>query len=109
MFHGLKADMYFTGEMPQHSVLAAVAGGGFVALCKSDPIFRYSCVCSCIHSLGGHTNTERGYLRILAEKLKNQLQSEAQHASASSPDLASALSSLEIHVSTADKHPLLIV
>lgn len=109
MFHGLKADMYFTGEMPHHSVLAALASGGFVILCKSDPVLRYSCVRSCTHLLGGHTNTERGYLRVLAEKLKNQLQSEAQDANASSPDLASTLSSLEVHVSTADKHPLLVV
>ncbi|KAH8094616.1 NIF3-like protein-like protein [Cristinia sonorae] len=87
LLDGVDADLYFTGEMPHHSVLAAVANGRFVALC-------------------GHTNTERGYLPVLAENLKAQFQTDAQ---AANPDVASVLRSLEVHVSKTDKHPLEIV
>ena len=31
--YGVKADLYFTGELAHHVVLAAIAGGGYVALC----------------------------------------------------------------------------
>jgi dinuclear metal center YbgI/SA1388 family protein len=48
---GVKADLYLTGEMGHHDVLAAVASGTCVILCE-------------------HTNTERGYLKnVLMEKL----------------------------------------
>ncbi|SJL12455.1 related to Protein NIF3 homolog [Armillaria ostoyae] len=43
MLVGRDADVYFTGEMSHHEVLASVAAGKHVVLC-------------------GHTNTERGYL-----------------------------------------------
>lgn len=40
---GVEADLYFTGEMPHHAVLASVASGRFVALCESYPSSgRYS-------------------------------------------------------------------
>ncbi|KAJ7081996.1 NGG1p interacting factor 3 [Mycena belliarum] len=68
------ADVWFTGEMSHHEVLAAVAGGSHVVLC-------------------GHTNTERGYLPILAAKLRTQL------------DDADA----EVIISKADAHPLQFV
>ncbi|KAJ3868593.1 NGG1p interacting factor 3 [Lentinula novae-zelandiae] len=78
VFAGKKADVYFTGEMQHHEVLAAVAAGTNVILCDK----------------GGHTNTERGYLPILASKLKAQL-----HAAAFDEPF-------DIVVSNTDKHPL---
>ncbi|KAL0059976.1 hypothetical protein AAF712_013247 [Marasmius tenuissimus] len=54
MLLGKDADVYFTGEMSHHEVLAAVAAGKHVILC-------------------GHTNTERGYLPALAAKLRAEL------------------------------------
>ncbi|KAG7086161.1 hypothetical protein E1B28_002122 [Marasmius oreades] len=75
MLLGKDADVYFTGEMSHHEVLAAVAAGKHVVLC-------------------GHTNTERGYLPVLAGKLRKELESEE---------------SVEVLVSKADKHPLDIV
>ncbi|KAF7292127.1 hypothetical protein MIND_01239700 [Mycena indigotica] len=47
-------DVYFTGEMQHHEVLAAVGKGTHVILC-------------------GHTNTERGYLPLLKAKLQAEL------------------------------------
>lgn len=44
LFKGVQADLFLTGEMSHHEVLAAVASGSSVILCN-------------------HTNTERGYLR----------------------------------------------
>ncbi|KAF8824550.1 hypothetical protein HHX47_DHR8000169 [Lentinula edodes] len=75
VFAGKKADVYFTGEMQHHEVLAAVAAGTNVILC-------------------GHTNTERGYLPVLASKLQAQL-----HAAAFDEPF-------DIVVSNTDKHPL---
>ncbi|KAJ7738078.1 NGG1 interacting factor 3-like protein [Mycena maculata] len=79
MFSGLgtKADVYFTGEMQHHEVLAAVAAGTHVILC-------------------GHTNTERGYLPTLATKLRSELEA--------TPD--SELDGFEVIISEEDKHPL---
>ncbi|KAJ3808361.1 NGG1p interacting factor 3 [Lentinula aff. lateritia] len=75
VFAGKKADVYFTGEMQHHEVLAAVAAGTNVILC-------------------GHTNTERGYLPVLASKLETQL-----HGAAFDEPF-------DIVVSNTDKHPL---
>ncbi|EPY51266.1 NGG1 interacting factor 3 family protein [Schizosaccharomyces cryophilus OY26] len=48
---GTEADLYFTGELSHHQVLALIAKGISVILC-------------------GHSNTERGYLKdVMAEKL----------------------------------------
>ncbi|KIY48318.1 NGG1p interacting factor 3 [Fistulina hepatica ATCC 64428] len=55
---GVDADVYFTGEMSHHEVLAAVAAGRYVVLC-------------------GHTNTERGYLPVLAQQLRHYLDNDA--------------------------------
>ncbi|KAI9224176.1 NGG1 interacting factor 3-like protein [Blastocladiella britannica] len=69
-----RADLYWTGEMGHHEVLASVATGTHVVLCE-------------------HTNTERGYLRAgLLPRLQREL----------GPDVA-------IHVSNADRDPLVIV
>ncbi|KAJ3333428.1 hypothetical protein HDU76_008239 [Blyttiomyces sp. JEL0837] len=48
---GVDADLFFTGEMSHHEVLAAIASGVGVVLCE-------------------HTNTERGYLKLFAGKLR---------------------------------------
>lgn len=63
----------------QHEVLAAVASGRHVVLC-------------------GHTNTERGYLSTLAEKLRAELS-----------DTNFSGEGVEVHVSDKDRHPLDIV
>ncbi|KAJ3571539.1 hypothetical protein NP233_g3693 [Leucocoprinus birnbaumii] len=79
MLVGKQADVYLTGEMSHHEVLAAVAAGKHVILC-------------------GHDNTERGYLPILARKLLAELQgSQATDRGATD---------VEVAVSQADRHPL---
>lgn len=77
MLTGVNADLYFTGEMAHHEVLAAVSSGTNVILC-------------------GHDNTERGYLTTLKEKLQAALAKEQAQG-------------LEVHVSTKDRHPLVIL
>lgn len=47
---GINADLYLSGEMGHHDVLAAVQQGRCVVLCE-------------------HTNTERGYLQVLKDTL----------------------------------------
>lgn len=51
---------------------------------------------------GGHTNTERGYLTILAERLKKELGSQESKDEGVSSDV-------EVLVSQKDQHPLQIV
>ncbi|KAH7886441.1 NGG1p interacting factor 3 [Phlebopus sp. FC_14] len=63
---GVDADVYFTGEMSHHEVLAAVAAGRYVVLC-------------------GHTNTERGYLPILASTLRSTLAEFAKQGACTTP------------------------
>jgi dinuclear metal center YbgI/SA1388 family protein len=54
----VNADLYFTGEMGHHDVLAALSRGSNVILCE-------------------HTNTERGYLKnVLQPKLAELLRKE---------------------------------
>ncbi|PBK82611.1 NGG1p interacting factor 3, partial [Armillaria gallica] len=55
MLVGRDADVYLTGEMCHHEVLASVTAGRHVILC-------------------GHTNTERGFLPVLAERLRKEIQ-----------------------------------
>ena len=52
--HCAQADLLLTGEMRHHDILARVAQGTSVILTD-------------------HTNTERGYLRVLAEHLRHEL------------------------------------
>ena len=54
MLAGRDADVLLTGEMGHHDVLAAVERGANVVLCE-------------------HTNTERGFLRIFARRLRQRL------------------------------------
>lgn len=114
MLLGVDADVYFTGEMShvrppfahkvhrfeliyaQHEVLAAIATGRNVILCKSsDRTLRKECS---EYVLGGHTNTERGYLPVLASRLKaelGKLEGEEKGSEATS-----------VHISQEDRHPL---
>ncbi|KAJ8507707.1 hypothetical protein ONZ45_g9955 [Pleurotus djamor] len=85
MVVGKPADVYFTGEMSHHEVLASIAGGSNVILC-------------------GHTNTERGYLLLLAKRLTDELGLEIE----GSPIAKGDLEGFEVIVSSADKHPLTI-
>lgn len=66
----IQADCYLTGEMKHHDVLGAVQNGTSVILC-------------------GHTETERGYLKILRRLL-----------------LAETDTAIEIVLSTSDRAPL---
>jgi len=85
MLLGHDADVYFTGEMSHHEVLAAVAAGKVVVLC-------------------GHTNTERGWLPVLASRLGDELRLLQDQGT----DF-DAEAKLEVHVSTADHDPLRFV
>lgn len=91
LFSGVDADVYFTGEMQHHDVLGAVARGRYVILC-------------------GHTNTERGYLPILAKKLSDTLSELARDESSNGLSREERIeiekNQLDIHISEADKHPL---
>ncbi|KAF8079324.1 NGG1p interacting factor 3 [Lyophyllum atratum] len=82
MLMGKTADVYFTGEMSHHEVLAAVAAGKHVILC-------------------GHTNTERGYLPVLASKLRHELGRDV--------DQDPGVLGVEVVVSQKDQHPLQLV
>ncbi|KAG8785469.1 hypothetical protein FRC12_017538 [Ceratobasidium sp. 428] len=77
---GAKADVYLTGELSHHEVLAAVAQGTSVILC-------------------GHSNTERPYLPVLQQKLQEALDKD--------PELQGE--KYEVVVSSADKDPLEIL
>ena len=54
VLNGVDADLLLTGEMRHHDVLDAVASGTNVVLCD-------------------HTNTERGYLPRLADRIMNEI------------------------------------
>ncbi|KAH9943999.1 NGG1p interacting factor 3 [Epithele typhae] len=85
MLLGVDADVYFTGEMSHHEVLAAIQSGHNVVLC-------------------GHTNTERGYLPWLAKDIEEFIQEEL--AQPTDPAEAEFLKNLEVVVSTKDEVPL---
>jgi dinuclear metal center YbgI/SA1388 family protein len=69
---GTDAQLYLTGEMRHHYVLAALEAGRTTILCE-------------------HTNTERGYLKVLQARIRALL-----------PDL-------QVHVSQRDREPLEVV
>ncbi|TRM61185.1 GTP cyclohydrolase 1 type 2/Nif3 [Schizophyllum amplum] len=81
MLAGKEADVLLTGEMGHHDVLAAIAAGKHVILC-------------------GHTNTERGYLPVLAARLAAELNGAG---------VVSTLGPVEVVVSQRDAHPLQFV
>ena len=73
LLRGVKADLLVTGEMSHHEVLDAISNGSNVILCE-------------------HSNTERGYLRVLKQKLKDFLSEE-----------------IEVIISETDSDPLKVV
>jgi len=56
ILNGVKVDLFLTGEMSHHDILAATESGTSVILCE-------------------HSNSERGFLKVFAERLSRQLQS----------------------------------
>jgi hypothetical protein len=93
-------------------VLAAVAAGKHVVLCtllsRTCSIVHYT---DSPHDTGGHTNTERGYLPVLATKLQAELKKFQQtdtFASYADTD-QEIVRQLEVHVSVEDRHPLQFV
>ncbi|XP_070204333.1 NIF3-like protein 1 [Littorina saxatilis] len=70
---GVKADLYLTGEMSHHEVLDAVCKGTSVVLCD-------------------HSNTERGFLKVVQGRLKEKLGN-----------------GVEVIVSETDRDPLVVV
>lgn len=58
-------------------------------------------------SIGGHTNTERGYLPWLAKDIKEFIQEEVSQPT--DPAEAELLKDLEVFVSQKDEHPLVTV
>ncbi|KAI8137750.1 GTP cyclohydrolase 1 type 2/Nif3 [Fennellomyces sp. T-0311] len=77
----VQADLYFSGEMGHHDVLAALAQGTSVVLCE-------------------HSNTERGYLSaVLRPKLQDMLVNERSGEG----------DAIEVVVSQVDKDPLVIM
>lgn len=98
MLLGADADVYFTGEMSHVSLLACQSGTiqSYLATLKHEVL---AAVASGRHVvLCGHTNTERGYLPKLAEKLREELK-----------DSSFSGEGIEVHISTQDRHPLEIV
>lgn len=73
VLRGTYADVFVTGEMSHHDVLAAVAEGTAVVL-------------------AGHTNTERGFLRVLGKRLSSEFGK-----------------GLQVRVAKADRDPLSVV
>jgi len=73
VLRGASADVLVTGEMSHHEVLAAVASGTAVVL-------------------AGHSNTERGFLRILSKRLTSEFGK-----------------ALQVKVAKSDRDPLAVV
>ena len=73
VLRGVPADVYVTGEMSHHDALAAVASGTSVIL-------------------AGHSNTERGFLRVLGKRLTGEFRKE-----------------LQVRVAKGDRDPLTVV
>ncbi|KAG0168615.1 NGG1 interacting factor [Apophysomyces sp. BC1015] len=82
----VQADLYFSGEMGHHDVLAALAQDTSVILCK--------------RTIGEHTNTERGYLSaVLKPALEQQLKEDRSEDG----------QAIEVVVSQVDRDPLVIM
>lgn len=73
VLHGVKADLYLTGEMSHHEVLDAACKGTHVVLCD-------------------HSNTERGFLKVVQRRLVDKLETKVQ-----------------VIVSEVDRDPLVVV
>lgn len=106
MLLGVDADVYFTGEMAHHEVLASIQSGHNVILCACFYLLGGRAG-SQGHSTGGHTNTERGYLPWLKKDIEEFIQEEL--AQPTDPAEAEMLKGLEVAVSARDEYPLAIV
>ncbi|GAA5824706.1 hypothetical protein JCM5353_004416 [Sporobolomyces roseus] len=82
---GVKADLYLTGEMSHHDVLAANAQGIHVFCCN-------------------HTNTERPWLSSFAPRLQDELNRLAKEEKGENGELE-----YEVVVSKEDREPLEVV
>lgn len=83
-------EVFVTGEMKHHEIRAAVSGGMSVLL-------------------GGHTQTERGFLKLLARRLEAELHADADsHADLASAS-AKAKSPISVLVSSQDRAPTLLM
>ncbi|BGP58137.1 hypothetical protein JCM8202_006161 [Rhodotorula sphaerocarpa] len=82
---GVPADLYLTGEMSHHDILAATAAGTHVFCCN-------------------HSATERPWLSYYAPRLQKALNAEAQAEKGAGGEVA-----YEVVVSTADREPLEVV
>lgn len=99
---GVKADLYLTGEMSHHEILAANAAGTHVFCCMwrtTSSLGELAKVLTAIRSAGNHTNTERPWLAFFAPRL------QAAMNDAASGDGAS----YEVVLSQEDKEPLQVV
>ena len=131
---GYDADVYFTGEMSHARRLTIglfmlsrclISCSHYSTKCSQQlqPVntsssvrFRYPCArlfaaLTFPSHAGGHTNTERGYLPILATKLRaelKQFQNTEAFASFGNAD-QDIVRQLEVHVSVEDQHPLRFV
>lgn len=81
-------EVFVTGEMKHHEIRAAVSGGMSVLL-------------------GGHTQTERGYLKLLARRLEAELSAEISDDSAGGAGKAKP--PVSVLVSTEDRAPTLLM
>lgn len=77
LFRGIQADVFFTGELSHHEALAISESNSSAILC-------------------GHSNTERGYLKVIKQLLTKEL--EGVH-----------VGPVSIEISQVDKDPLTIV
>lgn len=77
VLRGVKADVHFTGEVGHHTALHLVENGASAIVC-------------------GHSNTERGFLKVLQKQLSKELRSIYEGPS-------------EVCVSETDRDPLEIV
>ncbi len=79
--------LFVTGEMKHHDVLSATAQGLSVALC-------------------GHTNTERGYLRVLSDRLRGEMVGVGGGGGAGGEGGEGGMGGVRFVVSSADVDPL---
>ena len=106
----IKPDVFFTGEMNHHDVLAALAQNTTVILCKLSNLyffhwalcflFRYSRFFLPLRA-GEHTNTERGYLSAGLKPRLEMIFEEMREKTGGEK--------IEVLVSKRDQNPLIIV
>jgi hypothetical protein len=97
------------------SLITARGVGGSRSRQARCPLYALvRCIFDCTDTpldTGGHTNTERGYLPVLAARLRAELQkfrNTDAFASLAATD-QDVVRHLEVHVSVEDRHPLQFV